>query len=179
MSHYKNNHLFIKTVVLASVVLGTLWSPAEATAKTRAAPIYNLKAFKSSKKIISKPQIRNAAVKCVQDYLARSRPSGVMSIADWNRVDPKSVKLLSVKIIPAKYGFNQYKLRKSQVKFEAKYKVKMGRELESATLYLRSEMDLGKKVPKYKWRTSSPDTTGGVRTQPFSKADSLTLSWID
>ena len=146
----------------------------------RAPSVYGAKFLKGNRSLISKSHVRQAAHECMVSHLNRSRPSGAMSIAKWNRIDPSSVCLKRVELRKDTRDARGYRLGRNQTVFRAVYTALQGesKKKKPVKLYLESEMQLGKKVPRFEFRTNSP-WQGKVRTIPFGAKDPLTVTWVD
>ena len=149
--------------------------------RKRAAPVYGARFLKGRKGMISKPSIRSAALSCMDAHLRRTRPSGTWSVAGWNRIDPKTLSLKRVELRKDTRDARGYRLGKNETVFRAVYSAMQsdGRgKKKQVNLYLESEMNLGKKLPRFTFRYNLP-WQGKVRTLPFGVPDPITTSWVD
>jgi hypothetical protein len=180
----------MKTRMLAALTLGILFSlgvsHAGAAGGKRAAPVYGKGLLKNRPGLvptagrISTRSIRKAAFSCMRQHLAKSRHLGAWTVAGWNRIDPKSVSLKRVEITDRRTNSLGYRLRSDETAFRAVFEVIQGRpgQQKPIKLYLESEMNLAKKLPRFRFRTASPGQ-GKVRNLAFGVEDRITTSWID
>ena len=133
---------------------------------------------------IGKPAIVNAVKQGFRAHLEAARPSGFNTVADWNRLDPKSIVVKSVEIHSrAEVGGNHlgYRLEPGERGFTAVVEVARTGRFKGQTMevQLKSTIFLGKTIPRLYGIRVAYGRTGMRAEDTRYLGDTTTVGWID